>query len=213
MQYTLTELIHRFPVLKSLENEIKSAHDALVQCYKSGNKILLCGNGGSAADAEHICGELMKGFLLPRELTNNQVGDFANAYGEEGLKLAKGLQQAIPAISLVSGVALPTAYANDMEPQNVFAQQVLGLGNKGDVLFAISTSGNSQNVINAMQVARVKGLKCIALTGKGGGKMAALCDILLDVPSSCTPEIQELHLPLYHTLCAMLEAEIFGISS
>ncbi len=200
----------RFPELKYLEDKIILAHNILLDCYRSGNKILLCGNGGSAADAEHMCGELMKGFLHPRSLSKGQVDEFTKLFGEEGITLAKGLQQTIPAISLVSGVALPTAFANDMEPSNIFAQQVWGIGNKGDVLFAISTSGNSENIIRALKVAKVMGLRTIGLTGQGGSKMSELCDVLLGVPSSFTPEIQELHLPLYHTLCAMLESEIFG---
>ena len=204
----LYNLIKRPPCLRSLEEPLNVAADMLETCVRHGGKILVCGNGGSAADAEHIVGELMKGFLLPRPLPyslQEQLLLASNSYMSP-----EKLQQPIPAISLASGVSLPTAFANDVDAEYVFAQQVLGLGKKGDVLWGISTSGNSSNVVYALSVARALGIKTLGFTGRDGGRMAELCDVELRVPAQHTPEIQELHLPLYHALCAELESRIFG---
>jgi phosphoheptose isomerase len=210
MQDYLGFLITRHPVLEPLRGKLVAAHALLERTVRQGRKILVCGNGGSAADAEHIVGELMKGFHLPRPLTAGQRDALTASFPVEGPGLADSLQQAIPAVSLVSGVSLPTAFANDISPLLVFAQQVAGLGRPGDLLWAISTSGNSGNVLAALRVARAFGVATLGLTGAGGGKMAPLCDVLLDVPLTSTMEIQELHLPVYHALCSMLEATLFG---
>lgn len=182
----------------------------LVKTVRAGGKILICGNGGSAADAEHIVGELMKGFLLPRPLSQADKNRLTEQLGEAGTRLGEMLQGGIPAVSLVAGVALSTAFANDVAAEFMFAQEVWGLGVKGDLLWGISTSGNSANVNHALRTAKALGLGTLGLTGKGGGEMAALCDVELRVPANETPYVQELHLPVYHALCAALETEIYG---
>lgn len=203
-------LFSRYPALAGLAAALDAAAQTLESSIRAGRKILVCGNGGSAADSEHIVGELMKGFRHPRHLNPDQRARLETAFPKEGKALASGLQQTIAAISLASGVSLPTAFANDVDGSLVFAQQVLGLGCPGDVLWCISTSGNSANVLQALRVARTFGLKSIGLTGPGGGAMAALCDVLLAAPGSDTAEIQELHLPIYHALCTELEIRFFA---
>lgn len=192
----LKDMLKKNPDLISCENDIKKAFNILTNCYKKKNKLLVCGNGGSASDSEHIVGELMKGFLLKREIDNPIF---------EG----KNLQGALPAISLVSHSSLISAIANDNGSEYVFAQQVMGYGNEKDVLLGLSTSGNSKNVIEAIYVAKSKKLKTIAMTGKSGGKLKEICDCCITVPSDKTYEIQEYHLPIYHCLCAMLEEYFF----
>ena len=190
--------------------EIDAAFALLRDAVTAGGKILTCGNGGSAADAEHIVGELMKGFHLKRPLDPAEVAALVTACPESGARLAAGLQRTIPAVSLVSQTALITAIANDNDADLIFAQQVLGLGRPGDVLIAVSTSGNSRNVVAAAQVARAFGVKVVALTGAGGGALAPLADVAIRVPATKVPTIQELHLPVYHELCARLEEALFG---
>ena len=170
---------------------------------------MTCGNGGSAADAEHITGELMKGFKLKRLLTDEQRNALISAFPTDGAYLADHLQQAVPAISLVSQSSLSSAFINDVAPDMVFAQQVLGYGNAGDVLLGISTSGNSKNVVNACKVARAFGIGTIGMTGEHGGKLMEICDITIRVPACETFRVQEYHLPVYHALCAMIEKELF----
>lgn len=204
------KVIDRNPSLASLYPAFLQALDLLEFCIRNGGKILICGNGGSAADAEHIVGEMMKAFLLPRHLTEEQRQNILQSAGDSAIEIVNALQRAIPAISLTSGVSLPTAFANDVNPKYTFAQQVFGLGKREDVLCGISTSGNSANIIYALIVARALGLKTICLTGGDGGKMAVLCDIELRVPAHETPHVQELHLPIYHALCAELEQRLFG---
>lgn len=203
-------VVVRNPSLAPLYPAFLQALELLENCIRAGGKIIVCGNGGSAADAEHIVGELMKAFLLPRPLTEKQRNSILQAAGNDAICLADSLQQAIPAISLTSGVSLPTAFANDVNPEYIFAQQVLGLGKPGDVLCGISTSGNSPNILHALKVARAFGLGTVCLTGKDGGKAASLCDVELRAPAAETPIIQELHLPIYHALCADLEQRFFG---
>ena len=205
----LDGMIIRYPVLRACRTEIQQSFEALAQCYLNGGKVLVCGNGGSAADAEHIVAELMKGFLKKRELSSVLKNALRERDPETGNVLAVKLQNSLPAISLTFNTTLNTAFANDVDPDLVFAQQVLGYGKKGDILIGISTSGNAKNVYNALFTAKTLGLKCIGLTGQSGGKMAVLCDIIIKVPNTITPEIQELHLPIYHTLCAMLEENFF----
>ncbi|VEN74530.1 D-sedoheptulose 7-phosphate isomerase [Candidatus Desulfarcum epimagneticum] len=191
---------------KNIEAAVLLLKDNLL----NGGKVLTAGNGGSASDAEHIVGELMKGFRLKRELTDLQKQDIRRLCPDETDEIAGNLQQAIPAISLVSGVALPTAFSNDLNGDYVFAQQLYGLGNKGDVLIAISTSGNSVNIINAAKVAKVKGVHIIGLTGRSGGELSGFTDICIKAPADDVAEIQEFHLPIYHCICSQIESELFG---
>lgn len=206
----LEELISRYPELLPVENEIRKAAECLIMCYQQGRKVLVCGNGGSCSDSDHIVGELMKGFEHKRpigEILKKQLLEFA---GERGKYLSEKLQQGLPAISLTAHSALITAVANDTDADLVFAQQVVGYGNTGDVLIGISSSGNSQNVVDAIITAKAKGMVVIGLTGETGGKMKSFCDILINVPGRRTAFVQELHLPVYHTLCLMVENSFFG---
>ena len=204
----INELGMRYPALESIIPEIKKAAELMVDCIKSGNKILFCGNGGSASDCLHIVGELMKEFKIKRPLSEEDKAAL-KAAGDNGY-IGENLQGAMPAISLVGVTALQSAYANAAAPDLGFSQQVFGLGNKGDVLIGITTSGNSKNVIYATKVAKAKGLKTVILTGNGGGKIAELSDVSLIAPESETYKIQEYHLPIYHNLCLALENEFFG---
>ncbi|MGB1864530.1 MAG: D-sedoheptulose-7-phosphate isomerase, partial [Candidatus Puniceispirillum sp.] len=183
---------------------------ALITCYEREGKLLVCGNGGSAADAEHIVGEMMKGFCLPRRLSDNDKAQLASVAGDDADLLGTKLQYGLAALSLVSHSALITATANDQDGQLIFAQQVWGLGQAGDILVAISTSGNSQNVLLAAKTARAKNMLVIGLTGATGGKLAGLCDITICVPSDHVAQIQEMHLPIYHHICASVEAHFFA---
>lgn len=205
----VTQLIWRYPVLKANEKEIRQLCDAVISCYKKGGKLLVCGNGGSCADAEHIVGELMKGFLKKRELSEKKLSQMLTAVPELATLSIDKLQQGLPAIALNSGVALTTAFANDCDPDLIYAQQVLGLGKKGDVFLGISTSGNAKNVFAAAAVAKSLGITTIALTGKTGGKLKEVCDISVVVAEDETYMIQELHLPVYHALCATVEEYFF----
>lgn len=207
-QAHLDRLFKRYPALKGCRDAVQSAFLRLCQCFEEGNKLLLCGNGGSAADCEHIVGELMKGFLLARKATRFHADDHTTQ--DEADMLNGALQGALPAISLTGHPALTSAFANDVLPVMGFAQQVAGLGRRGDVLWGISTSGNSENVIRAMQAARQLGLKTIGLTGATGGRLKGIADVCICVPETETLCIQELHLPVYHALCAALEAQFFG---
>lgn len=208
MSRTLEDLIARYPELAVCRADIERAYEAARSSFERGGKMLLAGNGGSAADCEHVVGELMKGFMSPRRLGEGEREKFA-AWGEEGAYIADRLQGALPAISLVSQSALATAYINDVAADMVFAQQVYGYGRPGDTLVVFSTSGNSVNVVRAVQVAKSLGLATIAFTGRGGGKLASLCDVVIRVPCERTPDIQERHLPIYHALCIMLEETFF----
>ena len=206
------ELIERYPALAVCREDLRAAVQAICESYAGGHKLLVCGNGGSASDSEHIVGELMKGFLLPRKLGAKEQQAFERACPASAAYLMENLQGTLPAISLVNSVGLGTAFANDQAPDLVFAQQVFGLGAAGDVLIAISTSGSSRNVLYALDVARAKGLRTIALTGEKGGRMAAehLAETVIRVPATETFKIQEYHLPVYHMLCIAAEHEFFG---
>jgi len=208
MYYTPEELLLRLkrehPELSVCSDTIREIYEILKTCFIAKGKLLLCGNGGSAADCDHIVAELMKGFLLPRPIP----AEFAKNPALDGE--GELLQGALPAISLVAQNALSTAYANDVEADMVYAQKVYGLGQPGDVLIGISTSGNATNVCRALRVARAKGMKTIGFTGENGGCMLKLCDICLRVPAVETYRIQEMHLPAYHALCAMLETAFFS---
>jgi D-sedoheptulose 7-phosphate isomerase len=209
-QVIVNDLIIRYSELTICYEGLVAAIEVLIDCYKNGNKLLTCGNGGSASDAQHIVGELMKAFVLPRNLSSEKQKQLKEMFPKSSLYLIKNLQVGLPAISLLGEASLTSAYANDTAPDLVFAQQVLGLGRKGDVLLAISTSGNSQNILYACEVASVQNMKIIGLTGETGSKMKDLCDVLISVPSKTTYKIQEFHLPVYHCLCLALENEFFG---
>jgi D-sedoheptulose 7-phosphate isomerase len=202
----LPTLFQRYPTLQACERDLRAAFDLLSAAFRSENKLLICGNGGSAADSEHIVAELMKGFLKRRPIP---AADAAKLEAAGGKEIASRLQGALAAISLPSQISLLTAIANDGDYDLTFAQQVYGLGRAGDVLLAISTSGKSANVCNAVIVAKAFGVKSIALTGKSGGDLAPLADIAIKVPADNVAEIQELHLPVYHWLSIELEAEFF----
>lgn len=205
----LVELGERYQKLVKSSVDIEKAFDLICTSYRNGNKMLVCGNGGSAADSEHIVGELMKSFIKKRYLSENMKLMLKNVDDKLGEDLAEKLQGALPTISLVGHPGLSTAYLNDVDPVLGFAQQVYGLGQKGDVLFAITTSGNSQNVIYSAIVAKSKGMKVVALTGRDGGKIKEYADVSIIVDEKETYKIQELHLPVYHALCLMLEEEFF----
>lgn len=203
-------LVNRYPVLNSVKDEIVEAYFLLVESYKNEGKLLIAGNGGSAADAEHIVGELMKGFKLPRKLNENFTDKLISENEELGTVLAESLQGALPAIALDGHPALSTAYMNDCEPLLCFAQQVNGYGKAGGVFLGISTSGNSKNILYAATTAHAKGMKVIGLTGAKDSKLTQMSDVCIKVPQTETYMIQELHLPVYHCLCLMLEDEFFG---
>lgn len=209
MEKILEQLLERRGELTPLRERIAEAAKALIESYKNGGKVLVCGNGGSSADAGHVVGELMKGFEDNRPLSREIKQKMAEAYGEQGTLLAEKLQQGLPAISLSEHTALISAVSNDLGGDLIFAQQVMGYGNPGDILLAFSTSGNAQNVINALIVAKTKGLKTIGMTGRHGGKMKDYCDVLIPVPETRTAYVQELHLPVYHAICLMVEHEFF----
>ena len=206
----INKLIRNYPVLEACKEDISAAFDLIKSVFENKGIVLACGNGGSAADAEHMVGELMKTFNLERPLPVDLKEKLINEYKSEGAFLADHLQCSLTAISLVSQTSLTTAIGNDVSAELIFAQQVVGYGKPGDILFAITTSGNSKNILNAVYIAKVMGLKVIGLTGRTGGKLKKYCDVAICVPADETPRIQELHLPVYHTLCAMLENHFFG---
>lgn len=203
-------LVSRYPVLDVCKEDILKAYISLEDAYNLGHKLLVAGNGGSAADSEHIVGELMKGFKLPRKCDSEFRNKLAEVDKEFGTVLADNLQGALPAIALDGHPALSTAYMNDCEPLLCFAQQVNGYGKEGDVFLGISTSGNSKNILYATVTAHAKGMKVIGLTGEKNSKLNEMSDVCIKVPQTETYMIQELHLPVYHCLCLMLEEEFFG---
>ena len=203
-------LIERYPRLDVCRDNIFVAFEKIRDTYRVGGKLLICGNGGSAADSDHIVGELMKSFRKQRSLPNEVKESLKKADLEYGKILAESLQGALPAIALNNHSALSTAYLNDVNGQVSFAQQVYGYGKKEDSLLAITTSGNSKNVVMASLVAKQKGMEVIALTGNNGGKIKDIADVTIKVPDEETYRIQEYHLPIYHCLCLMLENEFFG---
>lgn len=198
----MEHLMSRYPELRFMEADIMNAFTMIRKTYENGGKLLICGNGGSASDADHIVGELMKGFYLPRSLPETEQ----EVFGE----LGRYLQGALPAIALTQHAALSTAFLNDVEPFMVFAQQVYGYGQAGDLLLCLSTSGNSRNVINAARVGKARGLKILGMTGRDGGELKGISDVCLIAPADITADIQEYHLPIYHALCAMTEEAFFG---
>lgn len=202
-------LFERASQLKDCRTNIEEAFNTLHNCYANRGKVLVCGNGGSAADSEHIVGELMKGFILKRPICDKDKEKLKAVFPDDWTYLSDNLEGALPAISLVSQCSLSTAFINDVAPDMVFAQQIYGYGSEYDVLIGISTSGNSKNVVNAIKTAKAFNIKTIGMTGESGGEMKKLCDVTITVPSDITYKVQEYHLPVYHTLCAMIEAEIF----
>lgn len=207
MNAYLRETLNRYPQLESCRADIASAFELLRECFERDRVVYLCGNGGSASDAEHIAGELMKSFASGRKVSDEMRERLQDEY------LSDNLEGALRAIPLTGTGSLATAFANDVQPDLVFAQQVFGYGRPGDVLWGLSTSGNSKNVLYALKVAGAKGMKTLGMTGAGGGETVALCDVCIRVPELETYKIQELHLPVYHTLCRMLEAHFFEDSS
>lgn len=204
-------LTERYPCLKVCEDDIKAAANLIIETFEKGNKILICGNGGSCADAYHIAGELMKGFLKKRPLSEEEKAEMkANSPEISDDTLCK-LQKGLPTVVLSDLVALNTAFMNDVDPNLIYAQQLYGLGKKGDVLLGISTSGNAKNVAETVRLAKAMGIKTLGLTGGKGGKLKELCDISVTVPESETFMVQELHLPVYHALCATAEEYFFRI--
>lgn len=206
----MQELIKRYPALADCREEIKKSAEILVNTYKNGGKVITCGNGGSSADADHIVGELMKGFLKKRPLSEIEKLEMKKNFPDIDDEILTSLQSGLPAVSLGSQNALNTAFMNDVNPEFVFAQGVLGLGKKGDTLIAISTSGNAKNVNAAVKVAKALGITIIGLTGMMGGNLKSLADVTITVPETETYKVQELHLPVYHYLCATTEAYFFS---
>jgi len=205
----LSRMLARYPQLEVCAQDLETAVQMLAQCYRQGGKLLICGNGGSCADAQHIVGELMKGFLKKRSLSAEQRTELVQCYASISEPLLNALQGSLPAISLCEESALNTAFSNDVDPDAVFAQQVWGYGHSGDVLLAISTSGNAKNVQHAACIARAKNMTVIGLTGKTGGALKNHSDVCICVPETETFKVQELHLPVYHAICAQLEEEFF----
>lgn len=210
LQKHIDLLMERYPKLKSVEQDIIDAYLIMEQSYENDGKLLIAGNGGSAADSEHIAGELMKRFKTPRPVSEKYAEKLKAADRERGAVLAKNLECGLMAIPLVAHEALTTAYINDVDGYGVFAQQLFGYGREGDVFLGISTSGNSQNVMNATVVAKASGIKIIGLTGAKGGELAEVADTVVKVPETETYMIQELHLPIYHCWCLMLEDHFWG---
>lgn len=205
----IENLIRRYPVLESVRQSLADGYALLEKGYLGGGKLLIAGNGGSCADAEHIAGELMKGFCSKRPVSPEFAQALQNIDPELGATLSANLEGALPTIALTSQGSLASAFMNDTDPYGVYAQQVYGLGKPGDVFLGISTSGNSRNIIMAAVTAKAKGMQVLALTGEGGGKLAELSDVAVKVPEGETYQVQELHLPVYHCWCLMLEDRFF----
>lgn len=205
----IEELIQRYPMLETIKTEIQTSYEILQDCFASGGQLLVAGNGGSCADADHIVGELMKGFVKKRCVPEEFARVLKALGNEKGSELAEKLQGGLPAISLGNHAALSTAFLNDVDGAMIYAQQIYGYGKPGDILLGISTSGNAKNIEYAAITARAKGMRVIGLTGKDGGRLAELSDVAMIVPETETYKIQELHLPVYHTLCLMLEEAFF----
>jgi len=213
MTRPVDDLIRRLPGLAPVGDALERAIDVAAAALRRGGTLLVCGNGGSASDSEHLVADLMKGFMSPRPLPDSERLRFAAEAGAHGAEIAERLQRSLPAISLGSEVALTTAIANDIRFDMVFAQQVNGLARPGDVLIAISTTGNSPSVVNAALVARLRSVQVIALTGRDGGELARDADVAIRVPADVVFEIQELHLPVYHAFALALEEAFFGLTA
>ncbi len=210
MKKYLEKLVLKHPKLEKIKENITETFKILKQAYEKDHTVFVCGNGGSAADAEHIVGELMKSFILPRKIDSAFNRQLTELFGEEGAYIGSRLQKGLRTISLNGHPSLSSAYINDVDGSMVFAQQLFVMGRAGDVLIAISTSGNSDNVVKCVQLAKARGIKTVVMSGCGGGKCGKLADCLINVPEEETYLIQELHLPIYHTLCLMLEDYFYG---
>ena len=206
----IDKLVERYPKLETVSDSVVIAYQILEECYENDGKLLIAGNGGSAADSEHIAGELMKRFRVLRPVPQEFANRLKEIDPDRGENLSKNLERGLMAIPLVAHEALTTAYINDVDGLGVFAQQLYGFGRKGDVFLGISTSGNSKNIMSATVVARALGIKVIGLPGNNGGELAKVSDVVIKVPENETYMIQELHLPVYHCLCLMLEEHFFG---
>lgn len=209
----MDNLLDRYVMLRYCKNDIIEAFTIMKNCYEADHKLLIAGNGGSATDSEHMAGELMKRFKEPRPIGSALANKLVSIDPERGPKLAKNLERGLMAIPLVAHEALTTAYINDVDGYGVFAQQLFVFGRPGDVFLGISTSGNSQNIMNAVVVAKALDIKVIGLTGANGGELAREADVAIKVPETETYMVQELHLPVYHCLCLMLENNFFGKGS
>lgn len=205
----LDQLVERCPALAPLHTNIFEAFQTICKSYNNGGVLYVCGNGGSAADSEHIVGELMKSFKKKRPVDTKLKESLVQMFGENGRVLGDTLEGGLPAVSLCSHVSLKSAVVNDTDPANIYAQQLFSLGRGGDCLIAISTSGNAENCMRAAMVAKLAGIHVIALTGEKGGRLKDIADVTVNVPARETYLVQELHLPVYHCLCAMLEEELF----
>ena len=210
LQKHINVLLDRYPLLASIRENIIDAYLTMEECYAHDGKLLIAGNGGSAADSEHIAGELMKSFKIPRSITTDMAERLVKVDSLWGRELSKKLERGLMAIPLVAHEALSTAYLNDVDGRYIFAQQLMGFGRQGDVFLGISTSGNSRNVFLASIVAKALGIKVIGLTGATGGELATIADVSVQVPATETYVIQEFHLPIYHCWCLMLEDKFFG---
>ena len=201
----IANLQNRYPELSCVTEKVREAVDMIIESYRAGGKVLLCGNGGSAADSEHISGELLKGFMELRRPVGEELEALKGALGDDAVKLQRGVS-AVPLTSLSASLS---AFANDVDPELVFAQLTYALGKKGDVLICLSTSGNSKNVVRAARVARALGIKTIGMSGAGGGAFSEICDITIKAPERETYKVQEYHLPIYHAICAEVERILF----
>lgn len=210
LQKHIDLLMKRYPVLEACKEEIIGGYELMEECYKNGGKLLIAGNGGSAADSEHIAGELMKRFKIPRSIPEDLKKKLIEIDSVRGENLSKNLERPLMAIPLVAHEALTTAYINDVDGLGVFAQQLYGFGRAGDVFLGITTAGNSQNVMSATVVARALGIKVLGLTGENGGELSQVANVCVKVPETETYMVQELHLPVYHCWCLMLEDKFFG---
>lgn len=202
------ELFERYPVLNGIKENILKAFEVIQSTYEEGGSLYCAGNGGSSSDCEHIVGELLKSFKKCRAV-DEKTANSLSSYGEDGQYILSKLEGSLPATSLISQTGILTAFANDKSWDTAIAQQLYGLGKQGDCLVVLSTSGNSKNCVYAVLVAKAKGIKTIAFTGMTGGKLKDICDVAICVPEMETYKVQELHLPIYHCLCAMLEEEFF----
>ena len=210
MSYTISKLFIEFPKLKPIEDKILDSYEILKTTFKKQKTLFVCGNGGSASDAEHMVGELMKSFLIPRPVNCEFSNKLSSLYNEEGSDLSSKLQEGLRTISLNSHPSLLTAYGNDVDYEMVFAQQLYVLGKEGDAVIGFTTSGNSKNIIKTFKIAKAKGITTIAFTGADSGECGKIADCVISVPEKETYRAQEYHLPVYHALCAMLEEHFYG---